>query len=498
MKLRDKLKPLVKGQSFKNFSWNLCVTILYPMLMLLSTPIFISKLGLIQFGIWMLVNSISQTISVLNMGLGDANIKYISGYTATDDYRGINSVVSTTFCLSLVIVAFIIPLGYFIALSVDHFQWFEIDQENRALTLACIKLGSILFSLKFLEIIVLSVFQGFERYDIHSQLSFLSKAIILVANIGWVFFNGNLIFILISSIILQLAFVIIELLYLLYKYKKLHIKLILKRSAIKNVLSFSTWAWFQSLLAILATNVDKFIVAQYSGLATLSYYSLGYMVMTQVHAVFSTSISFIFPKVSKKAAMGESFDKFFNNIQSFTVLIGFAIVTVLIVIEKPIVQLWLGDNATQQALLFIKLFLMTNYFYLINIVPHNFLNGSGFVKKNTLYEFISKLLSLVAMVVMFKIGKQPEYLIWGILTALAISLPYKIHLVRKNILHSKSWWGIDAVIPPIILMGILTVNITLVSILLVPLLVITSYQFYFKKSELLMRASFALFKTEKW
>ncbi len=87
---------LLKTQSFKNTAWNLVGTVSYPLLFLFCTPFFINKLGPDQYGIWMLINTTTQLMSVLNLGLGDANIKFISKYIALGDFASIRKTVTAT------------------------------------------------------------------------------------------------------------------------------------------------------------------------------------------------------------------------------------------------------------------------------------------------------------------------------------------------------------------------------------------------------------------
>ncbi|NJM25759.1 MAG: hypothetical protein HC859_09995 [Bacteroidia bacterium] len=246
MNLRKTIAEIIQKQHFKNASWNLFGTIAYPVVMLIATPLFIHKLGTTQFGIWMLVNSISQTMNVLNMGLGDANIRYVSSSNAMGDQREVGNITATTFGLSLIIVAVIVPMGILVAYLVSVFNLFNVSDESRALTVVCIQLSVVIFSLKFIEIIVLSILQGFGRYDHQSKFSFISRTAIIITNIAWVFYEADLTILLVNSIVIQFAFVCVEIFFIKKHHPEVSFRPRITKESTRKIFRFSLWTWLQS------------------------------------------------------------------------------------------------------------------------------------------------------------------------------------------------------------------------------------------------------------
>src|SRR5207253_6264226 len=92
---------LSRKQFIKNSVWTFLELVLYPLLMIIATPVFINKLGIEQYGLWMLVSTITLGINVLNIGVGDTNVRLISSLRANNDFEGIKKVFSYNFSLSL-------------------------------------------------------------------------------------------------------------------------------------------------------------------------------------------------------------------------------------------------------------------------------------------------------------------------------------------------------------------------------------------------------------
>lgn len=449
--MKQYVKSLLNTQSFKNTAWNLIGTVTYPILVLLCTPFFINRLGPDQYGIWMLINTTTQLMSVLNLGLGDANIKFISKYIALADFTSIRKTVSATFTLALIIVLLSFGLGLILAYLIQFHDWFNLPNSYKAVAVQSVRYAFVLFGLKFLEVIVLSIFQGFERYDRSSMFSLLSRIVILIANVVWVYSGASLIEVFISSVGFQLLFLFLEIYFVNRNFAYLSFRPLIETSVIKEIFGFSLWTWLQSLMAIVTTQLDKFLVVYFSGVHTLSYYSLGSMITTQLHSIFSSASGWLFPVVSKKDALNEPLKKLFFDAQTILLGIGFLAIFVFLLLEEPILKMWLGDQTYANSINYIRLFVFYNLFLIVNIMPYYFLNGSGHVKYNTLSEFLTKILNIGGMLLMANF-LGIEGLIWGLILSMVIASPIKssftnVHALRIN----NVGWGLESIVCPSLL-----------------------------------------------
>ncbi|NJM25760.1 MAG: oligosaccharide flippase family protein [Bacteroidia bacterium] len=238
------------------------------------------------------------------------------------------------------------------------------------------------------------------------------------------------------------------------------------------------------VIAIVAANIDKFIVAYFSGVEVLSFYSLGYLVMTQVHAVFSASSSWVFPLISAKKSRGENLGTFYHNMQAIVVSFGFVTIAAALLLQKPLISLWLGNELAQQAYPFIRIYLFTNFFYTINIIPHHVLNGTGNVKHNTLSELVMKSVSIGLMMLFYYLLGDVG-LIWGIVGALILTTPLKVGMTRKYGLRQSNLAFYPAcILPGILIVATFSLNSPVLIALGTGLFVIAFYLIYLKPSDL--------------
>src|SRR5947209_944477 len=77
------------GRVVRNGVFSAADQILQPLLWVIAAPIFISRLGIDRFGIWMLANTILGLSGVMLIGLGDATVAYVAKHRARGDREGV-------------------------------------------------------------------------------------------------------------------------------------------------------------------------------------------------------------------------------------------------------------------------------------------------------------------------------------------------------------------------------------------------------------------------
>jgi O-antigen/teichoic acid export membrane protein len=141
---------------------------------------FLSRLGELRYGIWVLIASIFQYRGILSMGLNSAINRYIPVYLAQDDDTGIGDIVSTSFfflsslCLLLVLLSGII---YF-----NFNSWFVIQPELIDTARVLVLIVGFSYALSFPLQISSAILSGIQRYDIINSfmLAFVAGRTILL------------------------------------------------------------------------------------------------------------------------------------------------------------------------------------------------------------------------------------------------------------------------------------------------------------------------------
>ena len=430
----SKIKSIIQKKEFKNSAWNMADIMLLPFLMLLFTPFFINKIGADQYGIWMFVNSIIASIGVVNMGLGDATIKFVSKYKSVNDLPNLGRIVNALIALSLLLLLVFIILGNGFALLIKIFNLFNLNKDNLTITIYTVQLGSVVFGLKQVEQVFLSVFKGLEKYDTSARVSIFSKSLLILSQFIVAYFGYFLTEIFIVSAVITFLVVCGELLYLRYKIRDITFVPSLKKSSIKEIFRFSSWTWIQSILSVIATHIDRLFVITFAGPTFLAYYALASNVGSQVHSVLTASAGWVFPKVSAKTERKEDTNHLYYKMQLLLLLLSISIFAVLLLFESVIFKTWLGQESYNNSILLIKIFLYLAFFNSLSIIPYYFMLGSNLIKQSTIFMMMSLLFTVGFMIIGFKVWGT-NGLAYGKLISSLITIPVILIFLHNKIIN---------------------------------------------------------------
>lgn len=441
---------LSKQQFLRNSAWTFAELTLYPVLMLLATPVFISKLGIEQYGLWMLVATITLGINVLNIGVGETTIRLISQYRAEGSLEKIREVFRYNFslaiflCCSALLVGVVFYLTNFIGL---FYNATDYGFANRILLMASISAG-----LKFIEIAVLSVFKAFERFDLNSRLNILSKNTVVLASLFLVVMGKGLEFILMCTLAINLLNLVVQLLVLSNFNEKVFCWPTL--GFFKHRSEYSTynfWYWLQASIALLGFLTDKLAVAWFTDMKTMGYYSIASMIGTNIHNFFLAFGGFIFPRVSFKMANKRDLAPLYFVARGLIALPGWLIIGFLVLGGDFIFRLWLGQETYTNSIFYIKLYLVFEAGMLLIIVPFHFINGTKQIQLNSLFEVVIRSSHFILMLGGYYLAGVSGIL-YGLICSTAINIPFQYLVFHKKIITSVNGQQYLVIILPVLLM----------------------------------------------
>lgn len=416
----------------------------------------------------MLVNSILFTLGIFNFGIADSVIKYQAIFFEQDKESS-RQVLVSGIRFSTVLFGIVVILGWMVAEYISRFNPFDFKTARLDAIVHITKIASFTFGLKFIEQVLLASFKGILRYDLASKVSIVVKSVTVLTNVLLAYFEYPLIYIFYCSLVVSFVAVIIELFIVQKTFAHFSVSdLMSKGYSLAKLMNFGMWTWIQSSLALLTLQVDKFIVTKFFGLEVLSYYSIGYMISSQLHVLLVSLSGWIFPEVSAKVGKNESIVGIYYEMRFL--LVGFGLVCVLAgyFLSDFVFKIWLGDVVYDKSSAFIKIFLLYESFLMLNIIPFHFLNGSGNERLNTSLELLSKFLNVMMMVLFFNwmgsIG-----LVWGLVVSMVIAVPIQAGVLYEKVLPGKRWYqGLSVFLPSIAILGLLfTDNIYVNSVLVV-------------------------------
>ena len=473
---------------YKNTFFNILNFLASPLTMLFAIPIFISYLGIEKFGIWILINSIISSLRFIDAGLGNSIIKFVSKYRSKNDNLNINKIINNSFLIFSLIIVLTLLVSLLILKFDGFILFFNVDLEHLQIVRQALFYSVILLCIKLFENLILSVFKAYERFDYFALFSIISRVFLIATQIFAVIYFSSLSKVFLYSSYVAFIILILEIFFLKNIFKNVTFSYsLINRRTVQEIYSFGLWSWTMSCVAIFGRHMDKIIVVKLADPIILGYYGIAFFVFENFHSFLATSVSWLFPKISRLSELKIDLKKIYYKCQFFLTLFGIIAALFFYIFDEFILTLWIDHETYLNTHWYIKLFLAVNLLYIITIPPYYFLNAMGFVKTNAQLQMYGVSLNFIFMFIFYQlIG------IYGIILARCVN-PLIIgsiarYYVNKKCLNnsSKRFYGFQMLIPLLlIILGItlyeFNINNFIIITINIFLILISYYFFYYKK-----------------
>jgi len=428
----------LKKRTLKNSLFSL-LGFLWPLLLLFfSIPYFIYKLGNEKYGIWVLVMSTVGAMGVLNFGLGDTIIKFVSEYSAKKDVKMVNRIIGNSFFIYSIISAFAVVAGFFLLPTLTGF--IGIKRQHSDLAIFIMRVAVVGFAINLFIMNALAIFKALQRYDLSSNLTIAITTMRIFGMMVLLYLGFGLkgmVFAYIGSLIL--GFILIYI-FLRKNVPDIRIKLSFEIEIMRKIVGFSFYSFLINIASIIRHNAGNIIVGRYLGASYVPYFSVPFQISSQVLNSIGSLTTVLFPLFS--SLKGENnMDKtksVFVGASKLTAIVGFGIGTFLFLYSRTILNIWISPEFASVADLPFRILIISFLFALTAAVSYFFLMGSGRVKITALIQGLSTLLILFLGLILV-----PEKGIVGISIAYAVptaALIIYVYFAAKN-LWTGDWLG---------------------------------------------------------
>lgn len=309
------------------------------------TPFYMSHLGASDYGINSLVQSIMGYMGMLNLGLGNAMLRYTVRYRAEgkiEEEKSLNGM----FILIFSIIMFIsILIGFYIYINIPNFfgEKFTIDELSKTRKVFVIMLLNVAVSFP----------AGVFSTNISSKEKFLyQRGLGLITMIlnpligGYLMLRGyGLVAITCSTVFFALfssGFNVIYAIQLGMRVKFTEFNWMI----LKEIVSYSFFIFLNIVIDRIYWGTDRIIIGRYIGTTAVGIYAIG-AIFNNIYISFSTAVSgVLFPKVNRMIVEGKDkeLSDFFIKIGRLQYILLGLISSGFILFGKDFIRFWLGEG----------------------------------------------------------------------------------------------------------------------------------------------------------
>lgn len=404
-------------QTIKNASYNMVGYVLPILVSLFITPVIVHKIGISDYGIFLLVNTILVFLGLLDLGLSTATIKYLSEYQARNDSVAVKKLLCSVNSIFLIIGS--AGLAAFLLLGKWFLPIFKITGQSQQHIFIVFLLAGLVFFLNTINSVYMLVAPALQRYDIVNKINLTNAIATSIFTLGLVMFGFKLKAIMLMTLAINFGAV--------WAYRKVFKELLPSISLglswdkmeIKKVYKFGVATSVSSLAVNVLAYFDRLIIPIFVGPAALTFYSIPGNVAIKVSGVTNSLASMLFPMASaisgrgEHERMGRIYIKVFRNL---TIITTAMVVSIMLFAEK-ILYFWMGPEFAQKGTVVLLILAVTYFFSALYTPLHSFLLGMG---KTVFLMYVSTVMAVINLIALLLL--VPKFGIIGAAWAYLISV----------------------------------------------------------------------------
>lgn len=316
---------------------------------LLFTPILIRTLGQAEFGLYMLVASITAYLMLLDLGVGNAIVRYMSKYRVIGDHKqqqsflGIATVFYFFVALLVIIIGLIfqnmIPTFFKNSLNLQELSkvkmLFLITMFNAAITLALSPFDKTIIA--------------FERFVFSKMMTIIRTILRIFISVIALVTGGDAVEIVTINLVLTIIFSLVSVLFVLFN---LQVKPMFKDTNfgfIKEVFGYSFFIFLQMVATQINSMVDQVLLGAMSSSVIVGIYAVGAQISQYFQSIAGSINGLLMPGVVKLVECNATPERLLNEMirvgRIIFMLLGLIWSTFLI-FGHSFIKLWVGQENT--------------------------------------------------------------------------------------------------------------------------------------------------------
>ncbi len=363
-------------------------------------PFTIHYIGIDDYGIYLLVGALVGYFGLLDLGFGQALIKYVAQFNAVDDKESINKMVNSTYIFFLVIGIIIccstLIIGYF------YVELFNVpsDQIDKARLIAyLVAIGALTsWPIKSFGTVLL----GMQRYDINTYLGFMTSTANAVVTIillisGYGIIELVLWGIIVGSIGQVISIIIISRLYPFITISRKY----MTKETLQKILKFSSAVFIIQFSVLVILGTDRILIGAFVSVGAITLYAVARKLHDLVMTIPRLMTSAILPAASEMAALEqkEMLEKLIIKGGKYSCAAIFSFATVIFVLADPIIRYWMGSEEFMGMVIVTQVFVFY-WFFNVGGMTESVLLAKEKFKPILTFTILNMVLNLIISVVL--------------------------------------------------------------------------------------------------
>ena len=255
-------------------------------------PFIEDQLGIDEYGLWMLIGSFVGYIAVLDLGMGNSIVRFVSKFRAEKDSKGEENFLANTFIIYIFISTIILILGLFCYFNIERiFPKLDPEQFSRA---------RIMFGILIFNIIITlpggtfgAVCKAYEHFVYPKSVRIVRYVIRSITIVAVLFLGGKAIAVVAIDTLMGISVVFAN---ARYCFGKLDLKIKLHKldgALLKEIFSYSIWIFVGIVATKFQWSSGQVILGRTTTTAIVAIYGVG-VILGTYYTAFSDAVTNLF------------------------------------------------------------------------------------------------------------------------------------------------------------------------------------------------------------
>lgn len=336
----DQPGPRPRG-ALTNASWNAFATIWGIVISFVTAPVLIHKLGTADYGILLLIWSVTGLLGLVNVGLPEGMLRYVAYHHGRGNMAGVNRVMQSSLAFYC-FVCLLVILGLFLGAPALA-RTFNVAEGQRQLFTLLLRLSAVVFALRVMSGAYGAIPMALHRYDISSKFGIIQNVVRASGSVALAASGFGLLYLILWELLTQLCALGVS---VVIVRKIAPGASVMPGSSFKGlgeIFSFSVFSFLTYLFFMMHKESGKMVLGAQLGPVPVAYLGTPDNVAQRLHGVISSGGETLMPRFSanrdRKVAQ-----ELIRNATWASLAVSLVFLLPVVVLMSDFLRLWISPE----------------------------------------------------------------------------------------------------------------------------------------------------------
>jgi O-antigen/teichoic acid export membrane protein len=384
----------------KNGFYNIVGASIRILLALLTIPGLIHLIGMKEYGIWTLISSTINLVTLAEAGLSISTTFFVSSDLTNYDHDGIAQTLTATMGTMLLLSTLAgIGLWQGAPFLMHFFPALETSQQIAAVE--ALQIGGIIVWGRLIQQVLVGVEQAYQQYGLMNVLNIMQSTLTNLGILTVAWFGGKTVAMMQLMALATIILLVAHVGACVWLLRDVRLRFIWSTEKSSAIIRYSLNTWFTSLGGALFGQVDKLIVGTLLGVEKLGIYAAITSVANQINVVSALPAQPLLPILSSYPKREKDKEKNTGMLQKIkqalqlNAVVALGIGISLFALSSLVVGIIIPGEVNNDYIILFQIAVMIYTLYSLNAVGYYTLLGTNAVKLCMLTQLTAGLLSLL-------------------------------------------------------------------------------------------------------